>query len=197
MKKPRILPPICIVLALLAGTARAQETDADRLTRPFPTGGTVHMKLSAGEYRIEGTPDDAIHVRWRTRNPEDLKRTRVAVTVEGSAATIQTHGPSDHFQVTIELPERTDIVLRLSAGDLQIRRIEGHKDVDVWAGDLTIAIGDPDAYRRIEASVRAGELSASPLRINKGGLFRSIQADGTGKYHLRVKLFAGDLKLIR
>ena len=197
MKKPRILPPICIVLALLAGTARAQEPDADRLTRPFGAGGTVHMKLSAGEYRIEGTPDDAIRVRWRTRNPQDLKRTKVAVTVDGASATIQTHGPGEHFQVTIELPERTDIVLRLSAGDLQIRRIEGHKDVDVWAGDLTIEIGESDAYRRIDASVRAGELSISPLRINKGGLFRSVKADGTGKYDLRVKLFAGDLKLIR
>jgi hypothetical protein len=195
--KTRIPLFVCAVVGLVAGSGGAQDGNADRLTRPFGAGGTVNMKLSAGEYRIEGTPDDAIHVRWRTRSREELKRSKVAVIVEGSSATIQTRGPREHFQVMIEVPERTDLLVRLSAGDLQIRRIEGHKDVDVWAGDLTIAIGDPDTYRRIDASVRAGDLSVGPLGVNKGGLFRSVRADGKGKYDLLVKLFAGDLKLVR
>jgi hypothetical protein len=193
----RTIPAVAVILAAFALAPRAQESPADEISRPFAPGGQVVMKLSAGEYRIQGIPDPEIRVRWRTRNPEDRQRTKVAVHVEGSAATIQTHGPRDNFQVTIELPARADLVVRLSAGDLDIRRIEGHKEIDVWAGDVRIAIGDPELYRRIDASVRAGELSVVPLRLTKGGLFRSVQTSGKGPYDLRVRLFAGDLKLVK
>lgn len=193
----RSIPAVAVILAAFPLAPRAQESPADEISRPFAPGGQVVMKLSAGEYRIQGIPDPEIRVRWRTRNPDDRQRTKVAVHVEGSAATIQTRGPRDNFQVTIDLPARADLVVRLSAGDLDIRRIEGHKEIDVWAGDLRIAIGDPELYRRIDASVRAGELSVVPLRVTKGGLLRSVQTSGKGPYDLRVRLFAGDLKLVK
>ncbi|MBI2220250.1 MAG: hypothetical protein HYU53_03480 [Acidobacteria bacterium] len=88
-------------------------------------------------------------------------------------------------------------MIRLSAGDLDVRRVEGSKDVDMWAGDVRIEVGEADGYRRVEASVRAGQITSSPFRINKGGLFRSFEYDGKGPHNLRVKLMAGDLKLVR
>lgn len=53
----------------------------------------------------------------------------------------------------------------------------------------------PDDYRRVEASVWAGELKAAPFRISKGGLFRSFDWRGDGEYRLRAKLKAGELHL--
>lgn len=53
----------------------------------------------------------------------------------------------------------------------------------------------PDDYRRVEASVWAGELKAASFRMSKGGLFWSLDWRGDGEYRLRAKLKAGELHL--
>ncbi len=176
----------------------AQGTAAnDRLERAFSPGGRVFLKLSAGGYRIEGSPERVIRARWRTRDPRDLGRVRARLNVTGNEATFFLDGPGNNFSAEIDLPSRSDLVLRLSAGDLTIRRLEGSKDIDLWAGDVTIEVGESSRYRRVDASVRAGEITAEPFRVSKGGLFRSFDYAGKGPYDLRVRLFAGDLKLVR
>ncbi len=175
----------------------AQSTpNTGRLEKPFVSGGRVYMSLSVGGYRIEGSAGKEIKVRWETRDPDE-SRVRAKLDVNGKVATLRVDGPRNNFRVVVHVPERTDLVIRLSAGDLDVRRVEGSKDVDMWAGDVRIEVGEADRYRRVEASVRAGQITSSPFRINKGGLFRSFEYDGKGPYSLRVKLMAGDLKLVR
>jgi hypothetical protein len=187
-----------VAVFVAAPVGRAQSAaEPGRLSKAFVSAGKVFMNLSAGGYRIEGTPDNEIRIRWATRDPDDMSSVRAKLDVNGREATLRLDGPSNNFQGQIEVPERTDMVLRLSAGDLDVRRIEGNKDIDVWAGDLTIQVGDANRYRRVTASVRAGDLTASPFKVSKGGLFRSFEWDGKGPYELRVKLMAGDLKLVR
>ena len=182
---------------LPAATLGAQTTsDSNRLAKPFVSAGRVYMSLSAGGYRIEGSADKEIRVRWQTGDPDETK-VRAKLEVKGRDATLRMDGPSNNFRVVIQVPERTDLVIRLSAGELDVRRVEGSKDVDMWAGDVTIEVGETARYRHVEASVRAGEITSSPFNVNKGGLFRSFQFDGKGQYDLRVKLMAGDLKLVR
>lgn len=196
----RYAPAVAVLLACLAAAAvgRAQQsTPNDRLERAFVSGGKVSLKLSAGTYRVEGTPDRVIRARWRTRAPRDLDRVRARLDITGKEAVFRLDGEGNNFAAQIELPERSDLVLSLSAGDLTIRRIDGSKDVDLWAGDVTIEVGDAARYRRVSASVRAGDITAEPFRVSKGGLFRSFEYAGKGAYDLRVRLFAGDLKLVR
>jgi hypothetical protein len=97
--------------------------------------------------------------------------------------------------VVVELPARTDLTTRLSAGGLNIHGVAGSKNIRVWAGDITIDVGRAEDYRTVEARVTAGDLSASAFRVSKGGLFRSFSWRGPGTYELSVHLTAGDLKL--
>jgi hypothetical protein len=189
-----------VLLAWFAAAAagRAQATSKnDRVERPFVSGGKVMLTLSAGTYRVEGSPDRMIRARWRTRSASDLERVRARLDVTGNEAVFRLSGAGNNFGADITLPERCDLVLTLTAGDLTVRRIEGSKDIDLWAGDVTIEVGDSARYRRVDASVRAGDITAEPFRISKGGLFRSFEYAGKGPYDLRVRLFAGDLKLVR
>jgi hypothetical protein len=73
--------------------------------------------------------------------------------------------------------------------------VEGSKRVESWAGDVSIDVGQPEQYRTVEASVRAGDLRAAPFNVQKGGLMRSFTWSGKGPYSLKAKLFAGDLTL--
>jgi hypothetical protein len=165
------------------------------IERPFAQGGRLTMRLSAGEYLIENSPDEHIRLAWQTRDPQAARRVRAQVDVDGTSAQIQTDGPSNGFDVTIAVPSRSDLWIRLSAGDLTIRGIEGHKDVSAWAGELKIGVGAATNYRSVEASVLAGEIQAAPFHGSKGGVFRSFLWSGTGPYELRARLTAGEITL--
>jgi len=198
-------PPISAILvvgllAVAAGACGRPDTreTADTppvIERPFAQGGRLTMRLAAGEYVIENSPDAHIRLAWQTRDPTAARRVRAQVDVDGASANIQTDGPSNGFDVTIAVPARSDLWIRLSAGDLTIRGIEGHKDVSAWAGDVKIGVGAAANYRAVEASVLAGEIRAAPFNGSKGGLFRSFHWSGSGPYELRARLTAGEITL--
>ena len=182
-----------------SGSASASATTTsnaleDMIERPFPAGGRIVMDLSAGEYRIEASQEDKIRLRWTT---EERRRRRpmIQAEVEGNEAKLVTHGPSRKFHVRIEVPRRSDLYVGLTAGDLALRGIEGDKDVELHAGELDIDVVRPEDYRRVEATVWAGELQAAPFNVMKEGLFRSFTASGQGKYRFRAHLKAGELRL--
>ena len=151
--------------------------------------------LSAGGYQITESPDNRIRVRWSVRDQSQLARVEADAEVDGSEARIVLDGPTHHFQATIEVPSRSDLFVRLSAGELSIEDIVGDKDIRLRAGELRIEVGRPEDYSHVEASVWAGELSAAPFRVAKGGLFRSFEWRGDGEYKLRARLRAGELRL--
>jgi hypothetical protein len=119
------------------------------------------------------------------------------IAVTGTSAMVRTRGPRDKFSVEIDVPQRTDLYVSLSAGDLDVLGIEGNKDVSMWAGDMTIEVGDGKQYRQVDASVRFGEITPRPFGRSKGGILRSFHWSGSGKYSISAKLFAGDLKLVQ
>jgi hypothetical protein len=189
---------VVIALAtLVLAPVGAQSKDGDVVERAFSRGGMVRLDLGAGEYRISGTPDDKLRVRWSTRKPDDERRVRVSADVTGRSATVRTAGPRNGFRVEIEMPERSDVRLELSAGEVRMRGIEGSKDISMWAGEVSIEVGDPARYRRVDATVRFGEIGAQPFNVSKGGIFRSLHWTGSGEYVLRARLFAGELQLVK
>jgi hypothetical protein len=191
MKLTAALTTLAVVLlAPLAAQAKTIE-------RQFVSGGTVRLDLSAGDYDIVASPDDRIRITLTDRG-RDNPDAYVDLEIKGTHATIETDNSfDDGLDVRIELPRRTHIVLKLSAGDLKVEGIEGSKDVSARAGDVTIAIGARDQYRHVNASIRIGDLNVEPFDVNKGGFFRSFEWTGKGKYDLRAHLTVGDLKLTR
>ena len=189
----RLLAASTCALALWQLTAGAQGAGND-VEKAFAKGGRVHLDLSAGDYTIRGSAIDAVRVRWETRNGESA---RADVTVTGINAAVRTRGPKNNFRVTVDVPRRADLDIELSAGDLKVRGIEGNKALSMWAGDVTIEVGEVNLYRRVDATVRAGELSAAPFGRDTGGLFRSLHWKGSGPYTIDARLTAGDLKLVK
>jgi hypothetical protein len=181
-------------MSLIAG---AQTPAPGQVERPFVSGGKFRMDLAAGAYVIRGGAVPSIRVRWDTRDPADMPRVQADLTASGDTATLITRGPHTNFRMQIDVPARTDMNIELSAGDLTIRSVEGHKTLDMWAGDVTIEVGDASLYRLVDVTVRAGEITAQPFGRTTGGLFRSLHWTGNGKYTLLAKLAAGDFKLVK
>lgn len=196
MKVPAL--SVAVALTLLAGSTGASQTSSSTgqpVDKPFPRAGTIKMKLAAGDYRISGRPDDRIRIAWRADRPEHAANLKADAEIRGNTAVLATSGFRNGVHFTIDVPARSDVEIDMTAGDLDVRGIEGNKRVESWAGDLSIDIGQPEQYRFVEASVRAGDLTAAPFKVSKGGLLRSFTWTGKGSYSLKVKLFAGDLTL--
>jgi hypothetical protein len=191
-----------IVVALIVGVGVAAQTPAPaapgappQVDKPFAPGGSIYMDLSAGGYVIEGTPDPRIRIRWSTKDADAAKSVRATADVTGTEARVTTAGPSNGFNVRIEVPLRTNVSISLSAGDLALGALDGDVDLSAWAGNMRVAVRNPSEYYSVRASVTAGQISAEPFQVNKGGLFRSFSWDGKGRRALRVRLTAGDVVL--
>lgn len=186
---------VAVVLAA-CGLASAQAKIEPRSAeRPFAPGGHVWMDLSAGDYEIRPGRDDRVWIRWTTSDPDDVGRCDAKLEAKGREMVIATSSPMGGMRVEVEVPSRTDLTVRLSAGDLNLEGVKGSKDVSSWAGNVNIGVGSPDDYRKVEASVTAGDLTAKPFNVVKGGLFRSFTWQGPGTSTLKVRLTAGDLTL--
>jgi hypothetical protein len=179
------------VLTLLAVGLAAQAPPAS-LERPFAAGGRITMDLSAGEYEISGSPDNRIRLDWDSDDSDDVDN---RLTVKGTEARVETDGPTNHFRVRIQVPARSNLYVRLTAGELTIKGIEGDKDVELHAGELDIDVVRAEDYNHVDARIWAGEIHASAFRVTKEGLFRSFDWSGNGKYRLHAHLKAGEMRL--
>jgi hypothetical protein len=193
----RILGATVVILVAcltVAGFQDRHTKSSDSLERAFAGGGRITMDLSAGEYRIEGSRDDRIRINWSTRSARGLRESDVRAELKGSEAWISTDGPKN-FRAMIEVPARSNLLVRLTAGELALRGVEGDKDVELHAGELDLDVGKAEDYGRVDAGVWAGELQAPAYQISKEGLFRSFEWRGQGKYRLHAHLKAGELRL--
>jgi hypothetical protein len=202
--KPRAIPAamktivVLSVLLLLVSMVAAQTTPVeDFMQRPFSAGKKVYLKLASGDYSIRAGRDDRIFVRWvikKSGHHDDTMDQKVKIETFAASANVRTDDIGRDARFVIELPSHSDVYLRMRAGDVEFKGIEGNKDIRMTAGDLDIDV-NPASYSKVDASVTFGDLDARPMRVSKGGIARSFDWQGSGMYSLRVKLFAGDLTL--
>src|SRR6476620_1468674 len=135
---------LLVTAAMLGATLSAQDVrPSASLERPFVPNGLVKMALRAGDYRIVGSTQDRVRLDWSIRDAEALAKVRARADVRDHEAKITTDGPGNKgLRFTIEVPSRSDLYVRLTAGDLTIEDIRGNKDVELRAGDLDIDVGE-------------------------------------------------------
>lgn len=184
------------MLLLAAAPAWAMATDAaNPTTLPFKPGGSIRMKLPSGAVEVVGTADERITVSWRATRGELDKTVKVDLREEsgGTEAAVGVDGPSNHVRYRIEVPSRSKVVMRMSAGDCSVRGIQGDLTAKLLAGNLELRIDEASNYRMVSGSVTSGGLSAKPWRIDKGGLFRSFEVTGAGEHVIKAEVLAGQL----
>lgn len=190
---------LVLSLCLLTGAVRAESTGT--CDKPFeaslPSGSTLALDLRAADIDIVGVDRTTVVVLCDARNIEDTRQIRVAFEPSGGSAKLRVSGGyNDHARIRIEVPRKTHLSVRCTAGRLDIRGIRGDKDVRLLAGDLRIDMGDPSEYAEIQTSVNAGDLHLNPFGTHKGGLLRSFhRTQKDGSYSLRAYLWAGNVTL--
>lgn len=182
----------CIARAADVGQASAEAQEK------FAPGGFVRLHLSPGGYTIRAGDPNTIHISYQAANSDQVKQVKVKIRAGSTSADVFiSDTPHNNFRATIEVPVRTDLRVRLFAGEVVVEELEGDKDVEVDAGRIEIRIPNPDLYGRRDASVHAGSIEGSAFAVSKGGLFRSWEQKGPGKYRLHAHVATGEISLVR
>lgn len=187
------------LLALsLAPCAVGAEQNCDRpFQTAFRNGSDLHLELRAGDIEIVASSEPEVRVTCQVGEHDQARDIRIRFDQTGRSGRLEiTGGPSNHVKLRVQVPRESHLVVRCTAGDVDVIGVRGNKDVSLRAGQLTIDVGSASDYEFAEASVRAGDLNASAFGVHKGGLFRSFsRSNPAGKYRLRASLWAGDLTL--
>ena len=187
------------LLVLVPWPVEGAEPDASgapQAQEKFAPAGYIRLHLSPGGYTIVGSDSNAIQVTCKSANSDRLKQVKIQIHASAASADVSiSDTPHNNFQATIEVPRRSDLRVRLFAGEVVIGGVEGDKDVEVGAGRIEIGVPHPEQYGRRDASVRAGSIEASAFDVSKGGLFRSFEQKGPGKYRLHAHVSTGEIDL--
>jgi hypothetical protein len=161
----------------------------------FSPGGQLSLDLCSSGVDLKGIDASLVRVSYHSEH-DRTDDVRVRLETSGGKAYVKVRGcPHNNFRLMVELPKSSDLYVRMFAGELNVKGITGNKDVQLHAGQLTMEIGQPADYAHVDASVSSGELDAAPFDLNKGGLFRSFDRNGPGKYRLHAHVGAGELDL--
>jgi hypothetical protein len=184
-------------VAVLMAAVSAQETrTSGALERPLSANDRVKMDLVAADYRITGSPENHVRIDWTVHDAESLPKVQVFAEERQREADDCDEAPSNsHGRFTIQLPNRSDLSVRLTAGSIDIEDIRGNKDVQLRAGEMRVDVGRAEDYGMVDASLWAGDINALAFQTFKGGLFRSFEWNGRGSYRLRARLIAGKIYL--
>jgi hypothetical protein len=178
---------------------RAQVTGS--CVRPFEAhyepGGQLNMRLRSGDIEVRGIDSPVVRVSCVLKHDDEARDVTITFKASGRTGDLDIHGgPHNDIRFRIEVPKSSHLFVRSPAGDLTVTGVTGDKDVEIHAGDLTIEVGNPADYRHADASVYAGDLTASAFGVTKDGLFRSFNKENpAGKYRLHAHVAAGDLTL--
>jgi hypothetical protein len=162
----------------------------------FPSGGQLSLYIRSAEIRIVGSDENkvAVHVGGGSGSRATDMRARFERSNYSGELRV-TGGPHNNLTITVHVPRNSNLFVRIPAGDVEVKGIAGNKNIELHAGDLKIGVGDPADYAHVAASVTSGEIEAEPFGESHGGLFRSFEKSGSGKYKLVAHVGAGELTL--
>jgi hypothetical protein len=162
----------------------------------YPSGSQLSIRVRSGDVRVVGSAENKVTVKVHAKDPDRAREVTVRFERLDSSAELHiSGGPKNDVRITVEVPKSTGLFVRMPFGQLEISDVTGDKDVQLHAGELIVHVGNPADYSHVDASVTSGGLEAPPFNEDHGGLFRSFQKSGSGKYKLHAHVGAGDLTL--
>ncbi len=190
----------CAILLATPAVAQPTVEATDVANHPFSAdfaaGGKLRLRVRSAEVHIIGTAENKISVELSGRSAQKARKLRVQLDRRGAIAEMRIcGGPRNDLKITIRIPSDTDLHARIPFGEVNVENVTGNRDVELHAGELTVDVGDPKDYSRVDASVLTGELDAAPFRESRAGFFRSFRTTGSGRYRLHAHVGAGELTL--
>lgn len=170
------------------------EVHEGRLQLQLSPGQTLKLELSSGDYQIEPGAAGKVTVISREQGAPRPQKPRFGIDTNPKEAAVRVDAPKDYAAV-IQVPRNSNLRIHLSGGRLRVDGINGDKDIESSAGDVSIDVGRPENYRRVDASVDLGHIEAPPFQVAQEGFEQSFSRVGPGSYRLHAHVGTGEIRL--
>ena len=197
---------VCAVAgaAILACSACVAETRVgcdQALTAPLQPRAQLQIESRPAGLQIVATDAEEIHVTCTVGDRGSGDRVRLDFQPTASGGKLSVSGPHVHhgngLQVRIEVPRRTNLRVRMGAGEVDVQEVAGDKDIELYAGQIKVSSQHEWDYRSVDASVAIGEVKAPVYSADKGGFFRGIvKHSSEGEYRLYAHVTTGEIDLL-
>jgi hypothetical protein len=191
---------------LLAGTlpafAQAKSPCSQTVNVPLQSRAVLQIDSKPAGLEIVATDTDELHVSCTASTSDTAGDVSLHFSPTANGGKLSIKGPEFHhngdgIQVKIEVPRRTNLAVRMFAGEVKVEGVKGDKDIEIGAGQITISPIHESDYRSVNASVSIGEVQARAFGVDKGGFFRSFKKkSATGDYRLEAHVTTGQIDLI-
>lgn len=188
-----LLIVVLIGIAAIIVYAGWGKTGPNQFEAALNPGGTVVMDLAAGGYLVRGTPENKVRVEVDSGDNRNL---RCVVTGEGTNVKVEVDGKPDNFHATIYVPERSNLQIDQTIGDLLISNVEGNKNVSLGIGRLRLEVPANAPLPTFDGTVMIGGLRSGSWHVEKGGFFRNYYSSSSAPYSIKAQVDIGDLETI-
>ena len=184
--------PLCVSAA-----AQVKGTCAAPFSVPLDNGSALSIEARSSEVEIVGGDAGTVRVSCRLDRSDEAGDVQLSFSSSRNASQLRvTGGPTNNVHVHIEVPQRTDLRLRMLAGAVRVRQVTGNKDLELTAGEIRVSPVLPADYSSVDATVRIGDLQVPSMGVNKGGFFRTVSKENApGQYKLRAHITTGSIRL--
>jgi hypothetical protein len=195
---------VCLLLAPFCAASdnwkdwNYEETHSE--AREFVSGGTLHVRLNVGDLQIRRGDSNQIRLRYtvKSRREKNVKEMHVDFEVRGNVVRLEFRTPSGsntQVDAELEVPQNTNLDVHDKVGDVEVKDIEGDKDLELAVGDIRV-VGGRSAYHLVHASTSIGDVSGGDsYGETEGWLGKTLKYHGDGKYELRAHVSVGDITL--
>lgn len=189
-----------LVACNLAGLAETRFPCHQSLNAPMASRTNLSIDSRPGGLHITGSDDEKIHVTCTTQDSEQARHVHLDFSGNAGHARLSITGTAEHdsnLEVQIEVPHRTNLYVRMSAGEVKVEEVKGDKDIDLYAGQITISSNHEWNYQNVDASVDIGEVKAQAYDADRGGFFRRFtKTNPNGEYNLHAHVMTGEVDLV-
>jgi len=150
-----------LIVPAVAEQKQIEEVGKTPVEMDFPSSGELRMDLCASGVVLTGTDQNKVRVSYVEDHRSDTDHVRIALRSSGNSGRVEIGGcPHNNFRITVEIPQKTNLYVRMMAGQLEISGIKGNKDVELHFGQMNLSIGLASDYAHAEGSVNSGQVDA-------------------------------------
>src|ERR1700721_2444201 len=162
-----------------AGFAETKTPCSQTVSYPLQSRAVLMIDSKPAGLHIVGTDQVTIHVSCLASNDETATNIAFHFSSTANGGKCSIDGPhlqygNNGLEIKIEVPRRTNLSIRMFAGQVTVEEVKGDKDIELGAGQITISSIHDGDYRDVDASVEEGEVQARAFGIDKGGFFRNF-----------------------
>jgi hypothetical protein len=199
MKILSVAAGVSLLACHLVSSAQTEVACGETLDAPLRSRAVLTIDSRPAGLEIVGTDQETIHVSCTADDADSARLIRLHFSGTATDAKLRITGPHlkhGNLRVRIEVPRKVSLGIDMPAGEVKVEEVAGNKDINLYAGQITISSTQEWNYRTVSASVDIGEVNAPVYGANKGGFFRSVtKTTADGEYRLHAHVITGQIDL--